>query len=83
MTDDRKFDEERIMVGETGDLYPCDLCDRVNTPHVSWHCTHDDPAHVTTVCLDCLESITSAARVSAAIQKKFNDNRTDPYQETF
>jgi hypothetical protein len=49
--------EERILVESTSDLYPCDLCDQMNFPHVSWHCTHDDPAHVTTICSKCLKRL--------------------------
>lgn len=46
---------ERIMISDTSDYYPCDLCDELNYfPHISWHCTHDDPAHATTICHKCL-----------------------------
>ena len=35
----------------------CDLCDEEKYPMVSWCCEHDDPAHITNVCLDCLREI--------------------------
>jgi hypothetical protein len=35
----------------------CDLCDEVKYPMVSWCCEHDDPAHGTSVCFDCLRKI--------------------------
>lgn len=32
----------------------CDLCDEEKYPMVAWCCEHDDPAHITSVCLECL-----------------------------
>lgn len=33
----------------------CDLCDELNFPQVNWCCVHDDPAHVTSICIKCLK----------------------------
>ena len=74
---------ERIMISDTSDYYPCDLCDQMNLPHVSWHCTHDDPAHTTTVCHKCIEKLDRLDVIVKAREDEFEANRTDPFQKEF
>jgi len=64
MSDKEQKFRDRVMFGDTGDYYPCDICDEMNFPHVSWHCTHDDPAHGTTVCHVCLDKINQRSKIS-------------------
>lgn len=53
--------ESRIGIdegkGEINDYNKCDLCDEQNFPQVGWCCEHDDPAHITTICIKCLRKV--------------------------
>ena len=48
-----------IVINEKNDSWMdrCDLCDEINYPMLGWHCTHDDPAHGTTICHECLRDL--------------------------
>lgn len=74
---------ERLTIEGKSNFYPCDLCDKVNFPLISWHCTHDDPAHVTNICWKCLKELGSHEVVVKANEDDFEAKRTDPFQKTF
>jgi len=51
----------RDRIGISNEYYkyaePCDLCDEMNFPQIGWCCEHDDPAHGTNICLECLKQL--------------------------
>lgn len=46
-----KTDDAKFLTG------PCDLCDELNFPQLSWKCTWDDPYVATNICYKCLRRI--------------------------